>query len=114
MDNPKCRICGERHQGLICTKTNIAEGPDVSVKPVKTPETKKAFDRKAYQREYVRKWRQRKARQPSTMVERPYGPSVVGGKLFFRLLDGSSVSCECIAGSAADQIVECCKTNKNT
>ena len=34
------------------------------------------------------------------------GPSVVQGKLFFRLLDGSSISCECIGEPYASKIVE--------
>lgn len=35
----------------------------------------------------------------------PYGPSVVGGHLFHKLLDGSTVSCVCIDGETAEKVV---------
>ncbi len=35
-----------------------------------------------------------------------FGPSVVDGKLFFTLLDGSVVSCECIGEPHATDICE--------
>ena len=38
-----------------------------------------------------------------------YGANVSGGKLFFRLLDGSSVSCDCIAEPYASQVVAACR-----
>ena len=42
------------------------------------------------------------------------GPYVVAGKLFFRLLDGSTICCECIAEPYASKIVEACaKQNQN-
>lgn len=34
------------------------------------------------------------------------GPHVVQGRLFYKLLDGSILSCECIADPYASQIVE--------
>lgn len=41
----------------------------------------------------------------------PCGAHVVGGRLFFELLDGSSVSCNCIAEPYASQVVEACTRN---
>jgi len=37
---------------------------------------------------------------------RDVGPHVVGGNLFFKMSDGSSISCECIKDPYASQIVE--------
>ncbi len=34
------------------------------------------------------------------------GPHVVDGKLFFNLLDGSSLNCECIVEPYASQVVD--------
>jgi hypothetical protein len=39
------------------------------------------------------------------MRERSIGPYVVDGHLFFQMLDGSSISCECIGEPYALQIV---------
>ena len=36
----------------------------------------------------------------------PIGPSVFGGKLFFKLADGSTVLCTCIGEPYASAIVE--------
>lgn len=41
----------------------------------------------------------------------PYGASVVNGKLFFKLLDGSTVTCECIGEPYASKIVEACRAS---
>ena len=40
-------------------------------------------------------------------MNRP-GPYDVSGHLFFRLRDGSTVWCQCIAGSYAAQVVDAC------
>jgi hypothetical protein len=39
----------------------------------------------------------------------PYGPSIHSGQLFFKLLDGSTVSFRDIRGSVANQIVAACR-----
>ncbi len=36
----------------------------------------------------------------------PLGPSVVGGRLFFKLSDGTTIQCTCIGEPYASQIVE--------
>ncbi len=35
----------------------------------------------------------------------PYGPSTVDGKLFYRLLDGTTISCICIVNDYAEKVV---------
>jgi hypothetical protein len=40
------------------------------------------------------------------MSEKRTGPHVIQGKLFFKMPDGSSISCECIGEPYASQIVE--------
>jgi hypothetical protein len=77
MESPKCKICKERHYGLC--KTASLDGITVSKAKFELPkpiildvnlkiaaetvsvktlrELKKAFDRTAYQREYMRKRR---------------------------------------------------------
>ena len=40
------------------------------------------------------------------MTERHLGPHVVNGRLYFKMTDGSTISCECIADPYASQIVE--------
>lgn len=39
-------------------------------------------------------------------TERKPGPHIVDGKLFFKLLDGSTISCNCIGEPFAWQIVD--------
>lgn len=39
-------------------------------------------------------------------VERRRGPHVVNGHLFFKMPDGSTISCECIGEPYASQIVD--------
>jgi hypothetical protein len=38
----------------------------------------------------------------------PVGAHVVNGRLFFVLLDGSTVSCDCIRGEMAEQVRAAC------
>lgn len=45
-------------------------------------------------------------RTAKRVVLKEPGAYVVDGKLFFRLLDGSTLSCECIADPYATKIVE--------
>lgn len=40
---------------------------------------------------------------------RPYGPFVINGTLFFKLLDGSTITCECIKEPFASQVVAACR-----
>jgi len=58
MEAPKCRVCHERHWSRVCPVV-VAHVPVAS--PVRTPKTEPAkiikFDRIAYQREYMRRWR---------------------------------------------------------
>lgn len=71
MDAPKCRLCGERHYGL-CQKFKTKEAVRKIVDPRPTRETHCTeavipieeadpagivFDRKAYQRDYMKKAR---------------------------------------------------------
>lgn len=39
----------------------------------------------------------------------PYGASVVNGHLFFKLLDGSTISCNCIGEPYASRVVAACR-----
>ena len=39
----------------------------------------------------------------------PPGAYVVKGNLFFKLKDGSVISCQCIKGPYAEKIVEACR-----
>lgn len=43
-------------------------------------------------------------------IDRLEGPYVVGGKLFFKMLDGSSISCQCIGEPYASQVVKIFET----
>jgi hypothetical protein len=69
MEAPKCKLCGERHWGL-CPSNESPEPikiedltPPQQLKLLKALlddpriEDKGKFDRTAYQREYMRKWR---------------------------------------------------------
>lgn len=40
------------------------------------------------------------------------GPYIVAGQLFFRLCDGSSISCECIAEVYAEEVVKACNSTE--
>lgn len=42
----------------------------------------------------------------------PYGASVINGRLFFKLLDGSSISCNCISGVTAEKVVSACRVGE--
>lgn len=61
MEAPKCKICGGRHYGICPTLPEItletafhnAEKPV----PPTTSAQKTGFDKKSYQREYMRKYR---------------------------------------------------------
>jgi len=38
--------------------------------------------------------------------DKTHGPHVIDGKLFFKLLDGSTISCECIGEPYVTEIVK--------
>jgi hypothetical protein len=48
------------------------------------------------------------------MQDKSPGPYVVKGRLFFRLPDGSSVSCECVGEPYASKIVELWNTKSRS
>jgi hypothetical protein len=83
MDAPKCKMCGERHALGACPQFHVSarkqvrgveegssgrhaprkraagksEGKPVKVQAVAPPPAKAPFDRKAYQRNYMREYR---------------------------------------------------------
>ena len=61
MDKPVCKICGKKHWShedhVFPDEVVKVSSPD---KIESKPEKKKGFDRVAYQREYMRKRRERK------------------------------------------------------
>ena len=63
MKPPKCKLCGERHWKLCKKEVMPAAGNTQTVVEKTLAAIVKpsgAFDRVAYQREYMRKWRARK------------------------------------------------------
>jgi hypothetical protein len=68
MDAPRCRICGTRHwlsepcKALAVAEPVAAVTAIDQVRPrVRRKAKRGTFDRTAYQREYMRKWRARRA-----------------------------------------------------
>jgi hypothetical protein len=69
MEAPKCRICGQRHWGIVCAleKSSRGEPEAANLRATKSQanavvapsprEPNPKFDRVAYQREYMRKRR---------------------------------------------------------
>jgi hypothetical protein len=63
MEAPKCKICGVRHYG-ICPTTpekkpqSMPEQAETRIKP-SVPPDKTVFDRKEYQKLYMREYRKR-------------------------------------------------------
>ena len=69
MEYPLCRICGEKHRGVEHVWPKVTPvlpergSARVGVAPVGVSDIetdKPRFDRTAYQREYMRKWRKAK------------------------------------------------------
>lgn len=110
MDAPKCRICGERHWGPNCLSKSSRggeerqlKGKDPLVEDRRTAAEAKAVD--AGRAICPVAAGARVSPSPRETKNESPGPYVVRGKLMFRLLDGSTISCECIAGPYAENIV---------
>jgi hypothetical protein len=64
MKAPKCRLCGDHHWGTCFANVPpapLTKSPEKAIEPqVSEAMPKPPFDRIAYQRDYMRKWRANK------------------------------------------------------